>query len=95
MPPRTAHAKCHQETEGWNDPNPLKGAEQVSDPKPFFIQGRRCPHDTFKASVAWRLRAMELEDERGLCRTARPARRAVAQRLCDQQRGESYRRFTP
>ena len=34
----------------------------MSDPKPFFLQGRRCPDENFRASLVWRFRAMELED---------------------------------
>ena len=35
----------------------------MSDPKPFFLQGRRCPDDKFRVSLVWRLRAKELEDD--------------------------------
>jgi hypothetical protein len=42
---------------------PPERTEQVSDRKPFFIQGRRCPDDKFRTSVVWRLRAMALNDD--------------------------------
>jgi hypothetical protein len=35
----------------------------LSESEPFFLLGRRCPDEPFKASVCWRLRAMELEDD--------------------------------
>ena len=44
------------------DPIPLKGPEQVSDPKPFFLQGRRWPDDKFSASVAWHLPSMDFDE---------------------------------
>ena len=28
----------------------------MSDPKPLFTQGRRCPDDKFRDSVVWRLK---------------------------------------
>jgi Predicted membrane protein (DUF2243) len=36
-------AKSHQETEGCNDRNPLKGPEQVTDTRPFFLPGQQMP----------------------------------------------------